>query len=338
MPRRTGFTKLKRWSKLHATVAMMIALFSFTTIGIIGIAAFSGTPHPEDPAVVTVAPGTTPQEAVESLHTRGYGGNSALLKIALSIAGIFKKIEIGGYYITRTMSDWQLFRSLANPGLRYVKIAEGLRKEEVADFVAKRLEWNIIEKREFVNAHLDLGEENLEGKYFPDTYLIPVDADPAEVAEIMIENYGEKVEALREKYPKTVVNYDTALLVASIIQREAAGKQDMRLISGIIWNRIFKGMNLSLDATIQYARGKTNDGWWAPIHASDIRTIDSPYNTYKNDGLPPAPISNPGFAAFEAALNPQKTSCLYYLHDNYGRIHCSATGEGHERNINAYLK
>lgn len=233
---------------------------------------------------------------------------------------------------------WNMFKSLANPHVRYVKIAEGMRKEEIADHLAKRLEWDVLKKREFINAHLNLGEEDLEGKYSPGTYALPEGANPEEVARTMIGNYEEQVAALQKKYPKSMVNYDTALAIASIIQREAAGKHDMRLISGVIWNRIFRGMSLEMDATIQYAKGKTEDGWWAPIEASDIRQIESPYNTYKNKGLPPTPISNPGLAAIEAALNPQRTNCLFYIHDRWRRIHCSATYEGHVANINAYLK
>lgn len=256
---------------------------------------------------------------------------TALFAVTLAAAG-YSYVATGGAF------DMAFFRSLANPGVRYVHIAEGMRKEEIADFLAKRLEWDAVEKREFINVHLDLGEENLEGKYAPGAYVFPVDADPRDVGKEMLEKNEEKIEMLKKKYPKAMVNYDTALRIASIIQREAAGKGDMRLISGVIWNRIFRGMSLDMDATIQYARGKTDSGWWAPIKASDIREIESPYNTYKNDGLPPTPISNPGTAAIEAALNPQKTSCLFYIHDRWGRIHCSPTYEGHVRNINAYLK
>ncbi|HVS79513.1 MAG TPA: endolytic transglycosylase MltG [Candidatus Paceibacterota bacterium] len=289
-------------------------------------------------ANVIVDPGASPQQIVGNLANRGLIKNPLFFRAAVAIASLFHKVQAGGYYIAQGMSDWDIFRSLANPSLRYVTIAAGMRKQEVADLVGDKLDWDTVEKRELVNANMDLGGDDLEGKYFPGTYLFPDDATPEEVAKQMVGNYEEEMEKIKAKYPKSTINYDTALLIASIIQREAAGKQDMRLISGIIWNRIFDGMSLSMDATVQYARGKTDDGWWAPITASDIRTIDSPYNTYKNDGLPPTPISNPGPDAIDAAMNPQKTSCLFYIHDTHHVIHCSATYAGQLKNINTYLK
>jgi UPF0755 protein len=89
---------------------------------------------------------------------------------------------------------------------------------------------------------------------------------------------------------------------------------------------------------VQYARGKADDGWWAPISADDIKKIDSPYNTYQNSGLPPYPISEPGIDAILAVLNPSQTDCLYYLHDKDRQIHCAKTYEEHEANIDQYLR
>jgi UPF0755 protein len=109
----------------------------------------------------------------------------------------------------------------------------------------------------------------------------------------------------------------------------------MKLISGIIWNRIFKGMKLQMDATLQYAKGNEEEGWWKEVNPED-KKIDSSYNTYLHVGLPPAPIANPGIAAIDAAYNPEKTECLFYLHDKKGKIHCSRTYEEHKKNIAIY--
>ena len=77
--------------------------------------------------------------------------------------------------------------------------------------------------------------------------------------------------------------------------------------------------------------------WWSPIKPADEK-IDSPYNTYLNAGLPPHPIDNPGLEAIDATLNSTTTDCLYYLHDSSGQIHCAATYQEHEANIEKYLK
>ena len=96
-------------------------------------------------------------------------------------------------------------------------------------------------------------------------------------------------------------------------------------------------MKLQVDATLQYAKGSVENDWWPQVSGKD-RKIKSPYNTYLHDGLPPSPISNPGAAALYAAYNPQKTSCLFFLHDKNRQIHCTKTYEEHKKNIEIYLK
>lgn len=221
--------------------------------------------------------------------------------------------------------------NLANPYMRIVKVQEGLRKEEVAEIVADKLDWSPQEKEDFINS------ANVEGHFFPTTYLIYKDADPASVEETMNKEFSKQVDKIKKPISKQIINEDTALKIASIIQREAAGKEDMNLISGIIWNRIFAGMKLQIDATLQYAKGSEEDGWWGEVSSAD-KKIKSAYNTYLNTGLPPGPIANPGLAAISAAFNPAKTDCLFYLHDKNRQIHCAKTYEEHKKNIDLYLK
>ena len=93
-------------------------------------------------------------------------------------------------------------------------------------------------------------------------------------------------------------------------------------------------MKLQMDATLQYAKGDASD-WWPQVNPSD-KNIDSPYNTYLHTDLPPTPIASPGLAAIAAAYNPLTTSCLFYIHDKHGVIHCSATYAGQLSNIAKY--
>lgn len=232
-----------------------------------------------------------------------------------------------------------MYQNLANPYIRYVNIPAGLRKEEVADIYAKVLAWNDQDRKDFLNES-SATQTDLEGYYFPSTYVLPIDASGEEVKDKMIETFNKNVVGSNVSgtsvLSKDKVNIDTALKVASLIQREAAGKHDMNLISGIIWNRIWNGMSLDIDATLQYAKG-TETKWW-PIVASADKQIASPYNTYKTVGLPPTPISNPSLAAIQAAYNPEKTSCLFYFHDSNRVIHCAATYAEHKKGIAQYLK
>src|SRR3989338_11099140 len=221
--------------------------------------------------------------------------------------------------------------NLANPYMRIVRIEEGLRKEEVAEVVANKLDWDDKEKKDFIN------NANVEGHYFPKTYLIYKDENPSAVGATMVDEFSKQVSKVKKPKSKQIINEETALKIASIIQREAAGRGDMNLISGIIWNRIWSGMKLQMDATLQYAKGSEEGGWWEQVNPED-KKIKSSYNTYIHVGLPPGAIANPGLSAISAAYNPQKTNCLFYLHDRNRKINCTKTYEQHKKNIAIYLK
>jgi UPF0755 protein len=236
--------------------------------------------------------------------------------------------------------DWSLlsslsfYENLANPSVKIIKIGEGLRKEEIAEILVNKFGWDEIQKENFLNTHLAYAKESFEGQFFPKTYMMHKDSDPVVVSKTMTDEYRKEMRSINKPKSTKIINENTALIVASLIQREAGGKNDMKLISGIIWNRIFKGMKLQIDATLQYAKGD-EDLWWPEVKSEDKR-IESPFNTYIY-AMPPTPISNPGLAAIEAAYNPQKTNCLFYLHDKYKKIHCATTYEQHKKNIQKYL-
>jgi len=262
-------------------------------------------------------------------------------KIPFTLALPLIPLFVLGFLLThyhipfQDLLSFEFYQNLANPAVRMIYIQEGWRKEQVAESVGNKLGWDDEEKAEFLNAHIALGKETSEGFYFPQNYMIMKDAEPEEVSKLMISTYDKKTSQIKKGKTSQILNEDTALIVASIIQREAGGKSDMRLISGIIWNRIFAGMKLQMDATLQYAKGD-EDLWWPQVKSED-KFIISPYNTYKNKSLPPTAIANPGLAALEAAYNPQKTTCMFYLHDKKRRIHCAKTYEEHKKNIEKYL-
>ncbi|HEY4505370.1 MAG TPA: endolytic transglycosylase MltG [Candidatus Paceibacterota bacterium] len=233
------------------------------------------------------------------------------------------------------LASLSFYEALANPSVRIIRVPEGLRKEEIANIMATKLAWDETEKDAFINMHLALNTDNLEGRYFPKTYMIHKDEDPVGVSSKMFHEYANETSKIKKPKSTQIINPKMALTIASIIQREAGGKSDMKLISGILWNRIFKGMKLQVDATLQYAKGSQEDGWWSQVTPADKKIV-SFYNTYAHAGLPPSAISNPGFAAIDATYNPQKTSCIFYLHDKKRRIHCSKTYEEHKRNIERY--
>lgn len=262
------------------------------------------------------------------------------------------------------MDSLEFYANLANPYMRLVNVPAGLRKEEIVLKFAKVLSWD----QENIDLFLKTGPQDergmLDGYYLPGPYWVKTTSTGADVAHQMLRNFNSKVssEILDASLKKSAgisqkINLDTAVRIASIIQREAAGDVDMRIISGIIWNRMFKGMSLDMDATLQYAKASEqvsqispddlSEGllvasasntlvWWPKVVGKD-KYIDSPFNTYKNKGLPPTAIANPSLKSLNAAFNPAKTDCLFYIHDKNRGFHCEKTYEAHKENVQRYL-
>jgi len=285
---------------------------------------------------ITVNLGTTVTELISKLKEQGYIRNEQAFSFVLQRKG--SKIEPGGYKISKSMSAWKIAEILANePYMKWVKIPEGLRKEQIAEILATELGWSEEEKSDWITKFTAMEYDYLEGVYFPDTYLIPIDETGLEIAQRFIDKFNEEFAPYAKEFAAQNIKWTTALKIASLLQREAGSESDMPLIAGIIWNRLLQGIKLDIDATLQYARGNTGNGWWAPITIAD-KKIDSPYNTYLYAGLPPHPICNSGINAIDAVLNSAETECIYYLHDSNKQIHCAKTYAEHLQNIEKYLK
>jgi len=243
----------------------------------------------------------------------------------------------GGYKLSKEMTPDQINKIMhSDPYMKWVVIKPGLRKEEIANILAQSLNWSSETKSDWITKYTTSNSDYIEGVYYPDTYLIPVDESLGQVTKRLINKFNENFSAYQIQFTSKNIKWTKALILASIVQREAANNADMPLIAGILWNRLNQDMYLGVDATLQYARGDTGSGWWAPITIADKQT-DSLYNTYKYKGLPPTSISNPSIYAFDAVLNPTETNCLYYLHDKNKITHCSTTYEEHQQNIQTYL-
>lgn len=281
--------------------------------------------------------GSSTDKIIDSLADQGFITNKMAFRATYLAKGA-PTILPGGYKLSKEMSATQIINVLkAAPYMKWIVIPPGLRKEEIAELLAKSLGWSNNQKQKWITTYTTLKFDYIEGVYSPDTYLIPVDEAPLEVASRITAKFNEKFAPYIPQFNAQNVKWTTGLTFASIVQREAANTADMPLIAGILWNRLDRGMMLNVDATLQYVRGDIGKGFWAPITVAD-KQLDSPYNTYKYKGLPPHPIANPGIAAIEATLNPTKTDCLYYLHDSKRATHCAVTYEEHLDNIEKYLK
>ena len=301
------------------------------------------------PEQFTIQQNTSQQIIVDDLYKQGFIKSEWALNYVLSNKNLNNKIQPGGYKISKSMTAWQVAGTFSKgPYLVWVVIPEGLRKEQIAEILAKDLGWTDQQKSDWITNITAQNSNYFEGVYFPNTYLIPKAETPADTAQRLIDKFNSEFAPYQQKFTAANIKWTTALKVASIVQREGLGKADMPLIAGIIWNRLDKKMNLQIDATVQYVRDNSihfsasgdyvsQGSWWSPIKPADEK-IDSPYNTYLNAGLPPHPIDNPGLEAIDATLNSATTDCLYYLHDSSGQIHCAVTYQEHQANIEKYLK
>ena len=277
-------------------------------------------------------------QSEEKLQKEGFVKSAWAFNFALNLKKFGTKIDPGAYKISKSMNVWRVAEIISSdPYMKWVVIPEGLRKEEIANILAINLGWSDEVKKNWIEKNTTGDLDFIEGVYFPDTYLIPKDESPEDVAKRLRLKFEEKFIPYSKEAIKQNIKWTTVVKMASIIQREAGSKDDMPLISGILWNRLNKKMRLDVDCSLQYARGDKGNGWWAPISLED-KKIESPFNLYVNKGLPPNPISNPGLDALKSVLYPEKTSCLFYLHDNSKAIHCAKTYEEHLQNIDKYLK
>lgn len=278
----------------------------------------------------------TYEQITENLSDQGFiRDKSAFLADFARKSGV---VAPGGYHLSKDMSEAKVAETLhAAPYMKWVVVPEGLRKEEIASILAEALGWSASVQQKWVTTYSRMKYDYIDGVYFPDTYLLPIGESPIDTTNRILAKFNEKFAPYLPQFAVQNVKWTTGLTLASIVQREAASSADMPLIAGILWNRLDRNMALCVDATLQYVRGDTGMGWWAPASAAD-KKLDSPYNTYLYKGLPPHPISNPGISAIEAVLSPEKTDCLYYLHDKDRITHCAATYDEHLDNIEKYLK
>jgi UPF0755 protein len=263
------------------------------------------------------------------------GAESRLSAAAISLAGRVGDLDPDRGLIRLSLGLAAVSLPIEDDSYTFVSLQEGTRREEMAAVLAKKLGWSEEERADFEGGDGSCHFLGAEGYLYPDRYLVPRDAKPAEVLAAMEARFQEVYARLAAEGETIVDNQETVVRIAALIQREAAGKSDMGLVSGVIWNRVNSGMPLQIDATLQYIKGA--DGlWWPRVRARD-KALESPFNTYAEEGLPPAAIANPGEAALEAAMRPEDTSCLFYIHDRNRTIHCASDYATHKRNIARYL-
>lgn len=251
--------------------------------------------------------------------------------------GLANRLQAGSFRLKPSLSTSEIVRALTT-GTNdvWVTIKEGLRAEEIGALMEESLDNFRRDDPQYQTECLAY-----EGYLFPETYLVPRQYSTAQSCRLLRQEYGNQVPfELRETIHQAGRTEEEVMTLASIVQREAKSAADMKIVAGILWNRLEIGMPLQVDATLQYVRGydESEKTWWPQPRAED-KEIKSPYNTYLNPGLPPGPISNPGIEAIEAAIYPTENDYLYYISSiDSTKMYYARTYEEHLANIEQYLQ
>lgn len=253
-----------------------------------------------------------------NLYKAGFIKNPIVFKFYVQLTNSQNKIQAGEFSLSKNLSLDQILEELKKgPKEIWVTIQEGLRREEIALKFATTLS----KDEEFTKEFLSLTKDK-EGYLFPDTYLFPKSISASAIVAKMLSTFDKKVGD---------VTY-SELIMASLIERETLGNSEKPIVAGILYKRIDNDWPLQVDATLQYIKGD-----WKPVFSID-KELKSPFNTYKNLGLPPVPIANPGLTSINAAKNPESSDYWYYIHDTKGVIHYARNIDEHNNNVQRYLR
>lgn len=279
--------------------------------------------RPGTPVQVVVPSGADSAEIGRLLVAKGVVRNSLRFRLEVRRASAGSELRSGVYELTTGMPyDAVIERLRQGPPVKYVKlvIPEGFTVEQVAERVEAVCG---IPKTQFLNlanggagnfviGHPYLRDAyagSLEGYLFPKTYRVREGANASDVIEMLLDQFDKETASLDLTFARrNGLELHEVVTLGSMIEREARLAGERPLVSSVIYNRLKRGMRLEIDATIEYVL----PGSRFRLDSRDLST-DSPYNTYRNAGLPPGPIASPGLDSLKAATAPAETDYVYYV-------------------------
>lgn len=255
-------------------------------------------------------------------------------KLLVKFSGKSGRLQPGAYELSGSMTPAAVLKKIASGEVcaRWITVPEGFTIRQIAERLAakgladkSRFEAFAEQDGQSFTAGFPSPGPNLEGYLFPDTYLVPQGESEDKIIDNMLQAFCDKVaKPLQGDIAASGMSMHQVITLASLIEREAKVPGDRALISAVLHNRLKKNMRLQVDATVLYALGEHKNR----VLYRDL-SVDSPYNTYKNAGLPPGPIANPGLASIKAALHPANADYLYYVARPDGSHIFSRTIEEH---------
>ncbi|MGL4730477.1 MAG: endolytic transglycosylase MltG [Clostridium sp.] len=275
--------------------------------------------------VVQVDEGDTLYSVISKLKSNDKLKSILVPKIYIRTMETTPEIKPGEYKIPKGSSLKEFFTTLEDTSLDQSKIQvtipEGYNVEEIANVLEQK---QIIDKTTFLkdvkNYKLptyikpnDKVKYSMEGFLFPDTYVFSKGSNGDEIIKTMNDRFYEVISEITKDNKLTDEQLNNIVTMASIVEKEASNPNERDIVASVFYNRMDKAMKFQSCATVLYSLGEHRE----KLYEKDL-TVKSPYNTYLVDGMPVGPISNPGRASLEAALNPKSTNYLYFVSNNDG--------------------
>ena len=313
----------------HMLKRHTIAVFVVCFVAVIAFTLFGYATRKS--VLVTVAPGATVTDVANVLKKNELVDSASSFKLA--VRGMGGRIQVGQYEIPRGASAWRIAKMMVRGDVATTKvlIPEGLTIKQIKILLAddSSLSGDVDCMPGMVAAVCDVAD----GDVFPDTYRVARGTPRLAVLDLA----RRKMESVKEKMsgrkiPKPLTDWNDVVVLASIVQKETPRASEMPIVASVYLNRLKTGMRLQADPTVVYAlTDGLGDMQGEPLLTGHLK-IDSPYNTYRNAGLPPSPIANVGSAAIRAVLNPADTNYMFFVADGKGGHNFSNTYEEHLKN------
>jgi UPF0755 protein len=313
-------------------------------------------PAGEDDAPINfvIESGETASGIASRLEEQGFISDASLFKAYVRFHKLDANLEAGEHLLRRSMTMEEVASALLYAQLREIQltILPGWRIEQIAEMLAEKTRINpeefLLIARTGAFDYAFLADRprgaSLEGYLVADTYRLPADADATALVERLLLAFDQRVTpAMRRDAGARGLSVHELVTLASIVEREALLDVERPTVASVYLNRLDSVLPeadgyLRADPTFQYARGydRVTGRWWAGFQVDDVTSIDSPYNTFLHEGLPPGPICSPSLASLRAVVYPADTDYLYFYAKGDGSHAFSETYEEHLENQALY--
>jgi len=274
--------------------------------------------------------GTSLQGMARTLQKDDVISSSILFRIWAKWRGESEQLKAGEYYFSGQLAMPDVLALLLEGKvvMHHVTVAEGLRTLDVLDVLAKQTHTDLNRWQQALDSLL--GKQQ-EGYLLPETYTYSLPVRPKYLLKHMLDAQENILKGLGKAAAEKV------RIMASIIEKETALKQERPWVAAVIRNRLKVQMPLQMDPTVIYGMWKRDGEFSGNIHRKDLHT-DTPWNTYTRKGLPPTPICNPSVASLQAAMHPADVDYLYFVADGTGGHAFASTLAEHQRNVTAWVR